>query len=70
MDIKEGSYCLKQPKNLKIKNLISNFNKNSNKKIKVKYLSQKIKVIKKTHIKILPNWKPDTKIVEKIKDIL
>ena len=70
MDIKEGSYCLKQPKNLKIKNLISNLNKNSNKKIKVKYLNQKIKSIKKNYIKILPFWKPDTKIVEKIKDIL
>ena len=65
-NIKQGTYCLKQKKNLKIKNLILEINKNSKKNIKVKYLNQKLSKIKSTKLKLLPKWSPDNKIKQKI----
>ena len=40
-----GNYCLKQPKNINIKKLVSKINKVS-KKLRVKYLNKKISKIK------------------------
>lgn len=63
---KNGSYCLKQNKNIKISKLINKINQQSNKKIKIQYLNKKIKKFKKSKIKVLPNWKPDILIEKKI----
>ena len=66
-NIKPGSYCLKNNKNIKISKLIENFNKNLKRKIKVKYLKKSVKKIPKSKIKKLPKWKPDNQIIKKIK---
>tara|TARA_B100001778_G_C18340676_1_gene517365 strand:- start:222 stop:740 length:519 start_codon:yes stop_codon:yes gene_type:complete len=66
-NIKPGSYCLKNNKNIKISKLIENFNKNLKRKIKVKYLGKSVKKIPKSKIKKLPKWKPDNQLIKKIK---
>jgi nucleoside-diphosphate-sugar epimerase len=66
-NVKSGSYCLKQKKNIKISNLINKINKNLNKKIKIKYLNDKFDKIKNSKIKPLNNWKPDRLLEQKIK---
>ena len=66
-NIKPGSYCLKQNKNIKIYNLINNINKDLSKKIKVKYYNNFVPKIKKSRIKILPKWKSNTQLIKKIK---
>ena len=66
-NIKPGSYCLKNIKNIKISNLIKILNKSSKKKIKVKYLKKSYPKIPKLKIKRLPKWKPDNNLIEKIK---
>ena len=66
---KSGSYCLRNSKNIKISNMINKINKNSLKKIKVKYLNLKYKSPKKNKIKILPGWKPTIDIEKKLKEI-
>ena len=67
-----GNYCLKQPKNINIKKLVSKINKVSKKKLKVKYLNTKISKIKLSKIKILPGWKPnlnlENNIIRRFKD--
>ena len=65
-NIKSGTYCLKNENNVKIKRLISIINKSSKKKIRIRYLNKKIPKIKKTNIKLLPNWKADKTIQQKI----
>ena len=65
-NFENGNYCLKNSKNLKIKELINNINKNSSKKIKIKYLNKKFTKLKKTNLKILPKWKYDKNIQKKI----
>tara|TARA_Y100000816_G_scaffold278609_1_gene249967 strand:+ start:2542 stop:3432 length:891 start_codon:yes stop_codon:yes gene_type:complete len=65
-NIKPGSYCLKNNKNIKISNLINNFNRKLERKIKVKYLRKSVKKISTSKIKKLPKWKPDNQLVKKI----
>lgn len=65
-NIKNGTYCLKSNKNIGIKKLISKINYNSKKKIKVKYLNKRISKVKKTKIKLLPSWRADKNIQNKI----
>ena len=66
--INSGSYCLKYPKNINIKKLISNINLKSKRRIKVRFMSNKILKPQKSFFKILPNWKPTIKINEKIQN--
>ena len=65
-NIKSGSYCLKQKKNIKIKNLIDEINKNKKKKIKVEYLGNKTTKIPISRIKILQKWEPKHNVKEEI----
>ena len=65
-NIKNGTYCLKSNKNIGIKKLVSKINYNSKKKIKVKYLNKRIPKVKKTKIKLLPSWRADKNIQNKI----
>ena len=68
-NVKSGTYCLKNHKNVKIKSLIKSINKNSQKKIKIKFLQNKPIKPQKSFLKILPKWKPDIKIQDKIENI-
>ena len=65
-NFKCGTYCLINSKNLKIYELIKNINKNSKKKIKIKYLNTKTTKLRKINFKILPKWKYDKNIKNKI----
>ena len=65
-NIKSGSYCLKQKKNIKIKNLIDEINKNKKKKIKVEYLGNKTTKVPNSRIKILQKWEPKHNVKEEI----
>ena len=67
-DIASGDYCLKNEKNIKIKNLIKSINIKSNKKIKVKFLGNNLNKPQKNLLKILPKWKADITIQNKIKN--
>ena len=60
---------LKNHKNVKIKSLIKSINKNSQKKIKIKFLQNKPIKPQKNFLKILPKWKPNIRIREKIENI-
>ncbi len=66
-NIKPGSYCLKNNTNIKIQKLIKILNVNLKNKIKVKYLKKTVRKVSKSNLKTLPMWKPDSKIIEKIK---
>ena len=65
--VKPGSYCLKNKKNIKIKELISILNKNLKKKIKVKYLKKPATKIIKSKLKKLPKWEADNNLIKRIK---
>ena len=65
---KSGSYCLKNEKNIRIHNLISNINKKISTKIKIKYNNNSLNKIKKTNLKKLPNWKPNPNLIKKIEN--
>ncbi len=65
-NLKSGTYCLKNVRNIKIKSLIKNINKRSKKKIKIKFLDHKINKFNKNYFKILPNWNSDKNIEQKI----
>lgn len=65
-NIASGTYCLKQKKNLRIKDLIKILNKKLTKKIKIKFGSARLDKIYQVPLKILPKWKPDKKLIEKI----
>ncbi len=66
-NVKPETYCLKNKKNIKIKELIDVLNKNLKKKIKVKYLKNPARKIMKTKLKKLPKWKVDNNLIKKIK---
>lgn len=65
-NIKSGDYCLINPKNIKIEDLISTVNNKSKKKLKIKFLSSMILRPQKSYLKVLPNFKFDTEIKNKI----
>ena len=65
--IRPGSYCLENNKNIKISKLIENFNKDLKRKIKVKYLKKSVTKIPKSKLRKLPQWKPDSQLIKKIK---
>lgn len=67
-NIKSGTYCLINKKNIKIDKLIKNINKKSKKKIKVKYLNHLKIAPSKSKLKILPNWEPMYDIQKKIEN--
>ena len=54
--IKEGEYCIKNNKFIKISQLINSLNKKLKKKIKIKYLSSKKIGNSSKKLKIFPNW--------------
>ena len=54
--IKEGEYCLKNNKFIKIQKLINTLNKKLKKKIKVKYLSSKNISNSTKQLKKFPYW--------------
>ena len=68
-NIKSGTYSLKSQKNIKIKNLIKSINNNSKKKLKVKFLQNNPIKPQKDFLRILPKWKADITIEDKIKKI-
>ena len=57
-NIKSGNYCLRNNKNINIKDLINSLNNNLDRKIKVKYENKPVKSIDNAYIKILPKWRP------------
>jgi len=65
-DIKSGSYCIKNKKNMKISILISTLNKKLNRKIKVKYGNKSITSSYHENLKILPKWKQVKNLENKI----
>ena len=67
-NVPSGSYCLKNSRNLKIKQLISNIIQKSQKKLKIRYMTNKINMPQKSYLKSLPKWKPDIRIKDKIEN--
>ncbi len=67
--VKSGTYCLKNQKNIKIKNLIEEINYNSKKKLRIRFLHNNPIKPQKSLLKILPKWKADITIKNKIKNI-
>ena len=65
-NLKSGNYCLINNKNINIKKLVSSINNKVKRKIKVKFLNKSVTKISKSKIKNLPQWKADTKILQKI----
>lgn len=65
-DFKSGSYCLKNATNIKINELIISINKNSKKKINIKFINNKTNKLNKTYLNILPKWSYDKNIKQKI----
>jgi len=65
-NIKSGSYCIKNKKNIKISSLINFLNKGLNKKIKVKYGNKSTIFNNSNNLKILPKWKPIKNLQDKI----
>jgi hypothetical protein len=65
-NIKSGSYCIKNRKNIKISGLIKTLNKGLNRKIKVKYGSKSTTFNYHNNLKILPKWKP----IKNLKNII
>ncbi len=68
-NIKSGSYCLKNSKNVKIKQLINSINSKSPRLLKVKFLSNKSIKPQKNFLKTLPKWKADITIQKKIEKL-
>jgi CDP-paratose synthetase len=54
--IKEGEYCVKNNRFIKIRQLINSLNTKLIKKIKVKYLSTKVDFIANNKLKKFPHW--------------
>ena len=67
-NIKSGNYCIRNTVDIKISDLISNLNRNLNKKIKVKYGNKSINSNNHTILKILPKWKPIKNLEKRIID--
>ncbi len=68
-NIESGDYCLKNKKNIIIKDLIKSINYKSKKKLKVKFLSNDQNKPQKSFFKVLPKWKADITIKKKIEKI-
>jgi len=67
---KSGTYSLQNKKNFKIEDIIKRINKNSNKKIKVKWLSSEIIKENIYKFKSLKNWNPKNSKIENIVKII
>ena len=67
---KSDTYLLKNKKDFKITNIIKSINKNSNKKIKIKWLSNKILKENIYKFRSLKNWKPENSKMENIVKII
>ena len=65
-NITSGTYCIKNTNNIKISQLINMLNKVLNKKIKVKYGNKSITSNYYNNLKILPYWKPNKNLENKI----
>jgi len=65
-NIKSGSYCLINKKNIHISELIKKINKRLNKKIKTHFLNEKIDKMNLPKIRILDKWTSDKLIEKKI----
>ena len=65
-NITSGTYCIKNTNNIKISQLIDMLNKVLNKKIKVKYGNKSITSNYYNNLKILPYWKPNKNLENKI----
>ena len=67
-NIKSGSYCIKNTRNIKIYELIKKINKQLKINIKVKYGNKSTTHNTQSKLKILPKWKPlknlETKIIK------
>ena len=64
--IPSGTYCIKSTNSIKISKLINMLNKVLNKKIKVKYGNKSITSNFYNNLKILPYWKPNKNLENKI----
>ena len=67
---KSGTYSLQNKKNFKVEDIIKRINKNSNKKIKVKWLSSMIIKENIYKFKSLNNWNPKNSKIENIVKII
>ena len=65
-DIKSGTYCLKNKKNVKIRDLIKSINIKSKIKLKTKFLKNDLIKPQKNLLKTLPKWKADITIKNRI----
>ena len=65
-DIKSGSYCLQQKKNIKIVELIKKINLKTSRSIKVKFKNDSLNKIILSKLKKLNKWKPKANIEKKI----
>jgi len=69
-NVKSGKYILKNTKFISIFNLVQYINKNTNKKIKINWLS-KVKIKDKySNYKKLKSWKPKKSNIENIKNLI
>ena len=68
--IDPGKYLIKNPINFKINNIIQMFNENNYKKIKVRWLSNKLIKEKTLPYKRLKNWKPTKSTISDIVKII
>ena len=68
--IKSGTYLLKNKNNFCIDKLIGEFNKNSEKKIKIRWLSEKIIKEKIFYFKKLKYWKSENSNIQQISEII
>ena len=68
--IKSGTYLLKNKNNFRIDKVIKEFNKNSKKKIKIRWLSKKTINEKIFDFKKLKHWKPENSNIQKISELI
>lgn len=68
--IKSGTYLLKNKNNFRLDKVIREFNKNSRKKIKIRWLSKKIINEKIFDFKKLKHWKPENSNIQKISELI
>jgi len=68
--IKSGTYLLKNKISFRIDKVINAFNKNSKKKIKIKWLSKKTINVKIFNFKKLKYWRPENSNIKKISDLI
>jgi nucleoside-diphosphate-sugar epimerase len=68
--IKSGTYLLKNKNNFRIDEVIREFNKNSKKKIKIRWLSKKTINEKIFDFKKLKHWKPENSNIQKISELI